>query len=73
MDNFRLKLPSNPIERQELAKMANLMWDMLDDMKESDSDGYRKFISRQLKEGAEHFSPPKPAFSFSTQLVSVFM
>jgi hypothetical protein len=65
-----LKMPKGSSDDGEMGRMANLIWEMLDDMKLNNPDGYQQFISRQLKEGFETLSPPKPAMCIKTIVVS---
>ncbi|KAI7800791.1 PIH1 domain-containing protein 2 [Triplophysa rosa] len=41
-------------------QQVNQFWSILDDMSAKNPEEYRKFIERQLREGAELYSPPQP-------------
>ncbi|XP_051535856.1 PIH1 domain-containing protein 2 [Myxocyprinus asiaticus] len=41
-------------------QQVNQFWSMLDDMSQNSPEEYRTFIERQLREGAELYSPPQP-------------
>ncbi|KAH9503831.1 PIH1 domain-containing protein 2 [Bulinus truncatus] len=43
-----------------MAKKAQQIWAMLDDMAENDPSSYRKFIDQQIKDGKESMAPPSP-------------
>lgn len=38
---------------ESMKKQANQLWKMLDDMADSDPDGYKKFIDTNMKKGME--------------------
>lgn len=48
------------LDSDGLKTQAQHIWSMLDDMAANDPAAYRKFIDRQMKEGKEAMSPPKP-------------
>ncbi|KAM9469577.1 PIH1 domain-containing protein 2 isoform 1-T1 [Clarias gariepinus] len=39
---------------------VNDFWSMLDEMAQNNPDEYNNFIARQMRDGAEYFSPPEP-------------
>ncbi|KAF5899846.1 PIH1 domain-containing protein 2, partial [Clarias magur] len=39
---------------------VNDFWSMLDEMAQNNPDEYKTFIARQMRDGAEYFSPPEP-------------
>lgn len=41
-------------------QQVSQLWSMLDDMSAKDPEEYRKFIERQLREGADMYSTPQP-------------
>ncbi|KAL4647485.1 PIH1 domain-containing protein 2 isoform X2 [Arapaima gigas] len=45
------------------------LWSMLDEMSESDPEGYRTFIQHQLKEGTDFYSPPQPKYCLQTRIL----
>jgi hypothetical protein len=51
-----------------IAKKAENFWSMLNNMAESDPDGYRKFIDKTLKEGKEMMKPPEAHMCIKTIL-----
>ena len=64
-------MPFHSGENGEMGRMANLIWETLDDMKLDNPDGYRQFMSRHLKEGFEAMSPPRPAMCIKTKVVGI--
>ncbi|XP_053729609.1 PIH1 domain-containing protein 2 isoform X1 [Synchiropus splendidus] len=42
----------------EVLQQVCSLWSMMDDLCQSDPEGYRTFIQQQVKAGAEHNSPP---------------
>lgn len=47
---------------EPMKKAAENVWKMLDQMAEKSPEEYKTFVDQQLKEGAEMFTPPQPAF-----------
>ncbi|KAM9852888.1 PIH1 domain-containing protein 2 [Aulostomus maculatus] len=45
------------------------LWDMLDDLSQSDPEAYRNFIGKQMKAGAEFMVPPKLHSCLCTQIL----
>ncbi|XP_023681764.1 PIH1 domain-containing protein 2 [Paramormyrops kingsleyae] len=48
---------------------AEQLWAMLDDMADSDPEGYRAFIRRQLQEGADFCTRPEPKYCLRTRIL----
>ena len=46
----------------DLRKVAERVWNTLDDLAERDPEEYKKFIDQQLKEGAQAQQNPQPVF-----------
>lgn len=44
---------------QDVLRQVNQFWSMLDDLSENDAAGYRKFIEKQMKKGADFTAPPE--------------
>ncbi|XP_074535506.1 PIH1 domain-containing protein 2 isoform X2 [Halichoeres trimaculatus] len=44
---------------EDVLEQVNQFWSMLDDLSENDPASYRKFIDKQMKEGAEFSAPPE--------------
>ena len=55
----------------EMLKVAEKMWEMLDHLAETDPEEYKKFIDQQIKEGHEMFSPPEPVFCLRSEVLGV--
>ncbi|XP_046857649.1 PIH1 domain-containing protein 2-like isoform X2 [Xenia sp. Carnegie-2017] len=49
-----------------LLQQADSVWKMLDDLADTDPDGYRKFIDNIMKEEKEYWKPPEPVFCLKT-------
>lgn len=52
----------------EFVKQAQHIWSMLDELADSDPEGYSKFINSNLKQGKEAMAPPKPYMCVCTDL-----
>nr|XP_055052238.1 PIH1 domain-containing protein 2 [Misgurnus anguillicaudatus] len=50
-------------------QQLNKFWSMLDDMSENNLEEYKNFIERQLREGAEFYSPPEPHACIRTNVL----
>ncbi|XP_045930565.1 PIH1 domain-containing protein 2 isoform X2 [Micropterus dolomieu] len=50
-------------------QQVNHFWSMLDDLSQNDPDAYRKFIEKQMKEGAEFSAPPEVHSCLCTEIV----
>lgn len=46
----------------DFQKTAESVWNALDKLSEKNPEEYKRFIDKQLKEGAESLSPPQPAY-----------
>lgn len=55
----------------DMLQQADSVWRMLNDLADTDPEGYKKFIDKTMKEGSQQFKPPQPCFCVSTTLVSV--
>ncbi|XP_070548593.1 PIH1 domain-containing protein 2-like [Ptychodera flava] len=55
---------------EDIMKQAQHIWNMLDELADSDPDAYKKFIDSKVKEGGEMFAPPKPFMCVETDLLS---
>lgn len=44
---------------EDVLRQVNQFWSMLDDLSENDAAGYRKFIEKQMKSGADFTAPPE--------------
>ena len=53
-----------------LLQQADSLWKMLDDLAETNPEGYKKLIDNVIKEQKEHWKPPEPVFCFRTVKVS---
>uniref|UniRef100_A0A8D2Q763 PIH1 domain-containing protein 2 n=1 Tax=Varanus komodoensis TaxID=61221 RepID=A0A8D2Q763_VARKO len=51
-----------------LAKVTQL-WTMLDDMAESNPEGYRQFMREQLKDVKQYYAPPEPFLCLEARIV----
>lgn len=51
-------------KNEALLAQAESLWKMLDDMAETNPDGYKKLMDNVIKEQREHFKPPEPVFCF---------
>lgn len=49
-----------------LLQQADSVWKMLDDLADTDPDGYRKLIDNIMKEEKEYWKPPEPVFCLKT-------
>lgn len=52
-----MEVPGSP---NAVLQQVNQLWSMLDDMSVNSPEGYRKFIEKQMREGADYCSPPQP-------------
>jgi hypothetical protein len=53
-----------------LLEQADSLWKMLDDLAETNPEGYKKLIDNVIKEQKEHWKPPEPVFCFRTVKVN---
>ena len=60
---------SSSSENHDLLGVAQKVWDALDHLAENDPEEYKKFVSKQLKEGAEAMSIPEPVFCLRCNMV----
>lgn len=58
------------MDSASLINQANSVWQMLNDLADSDPEAYKKLMDKTLKEGSEDFKPPQPSFCISTVMVS---
>ncbi|XP_041669116.1 PIH1 domain-containing protein 2 [Cheilinus undulatus] len=54
---------------EDVLQQVNHFWSMLDELSENDPASYRKFIEKQMKEGAKFSSPPELDSSLCTDIV----
>lgn len=52
---------SNPLFNQ-----ADALWKILDDLAETNPEGYTKFMEKFLREHEDWVKPPEPVFCFRT-------
>ncbi|XP_043935409.1 PIH1 domain-containing protein 2 [Protopterus annectens] len=57
------------LSQQDLLAHVNQLWTMLDDLAESNHEGYQRFIERHLKEGMEHMAPPEAHSCVQTRIL----
>ncbi|XP_034557601.1 PIH1 domain-containing protein 2 isoform X2 [Notolabrus celidotus] len=53
---------------KDVLQQVNQFWSMLDDLSENDPEFYRKFIEKQMKDGAEFSAPPELDSSLCTEI-----
>jgi len=61
---------ADKMDSASLINQANSVWQMLNDLADSDPEAYKKLMDKTLKEGSEDFKPPQPSFCISTVMVS---
>ncbi|XP_066534199.1 PIH1 domain-containing protein 2 isoform X2 [Hoplias malabaricus] len=49
-----------PVSQRDVLQRVDQFWSLLDEMSQNSPGAYKTFIERQLQQGVEHFSPPKP-------------
>ena len=49
-----------------LLEQADSLWKILDDLAETNPEGYKKLMDKIMKEQKEHWKPPEPVFCFRT-------
>lgn len=54
---------------EDVLRQANQFWSVLDDLCQNDPAAYRKFIEKQMKEGAEFSAPPQLHSCLRTEIV----
>ncbi|XP_044059775.1 PIH1 domain-containing protein 2 [Siniperca chuatsi] len=54
---------------EDILQQVNQFWSMLDDLSQNDPTAYRKFIEKQMKEGAESSAPPELDSCLCTEIV----
>lgn len=59
----------NSASSKEALRQLDQFWSMLDDLCESDPAAYRRFIEKQMKEGAEYSSPPEIHTCLRTEIL----
>lgn len=52
-----------------LLTQVTQFWNLLDDLAESNPEGYQKFIQQQLKEGKELCAAPEPQLCLQTRIL----
>uniref|UniRef100_A0A8C5V5Z8 PIH1 domain containing 2 n=1 Tax=Microcebus murinus TaxID=30608 RepID=A0A8C5V5Z8_MICMU len=52
-----------------LLTQVTQFWNLLDDLAESDPEGYEKFIQQQLKEGKQLYAAPEPQLCLQTKIL----
>ncbi|XP_043847841.1 PIH1 domain-containing protein 2 isoform X1 [Dromiciops gliroides] len=52
-----------------LLTQVTQLWNLLDDLAESDPEGYGKFIQHQLKEGEKYCAAPEPQLCLQTKIL----
>lgn len=53
----------------DVLRQADQLWSVLNDLSENDPAAYRRFIEKQMKEGADFSSPPELHCSLRTELL----
>ena len=53
---------------RDMMKQAQHFWSMLDELAETDSDAYKRFIEQNLQKGREELAPPTPWRCLRTHL-----
>eukprot|EP00128_Syssomonas_multiformis_P018796 Colp12_sorted_trinity150504_noHs@30402 len=69
MEFLKTAIPQNE-SQPGLMQDAQKIWEMLDELADSDPDAYKRFMEKQLKQGKEAFkalAPPTPGFAFETR------
>lgn len=54
---------------EDVLRQVNQFWSVLDDLCQNDPAAYRKFIEKQMKEGAEFSAPPQLHSCLHTEIV----
>lgn len=54
---------------EDVLRQVNQFWSVLDDLCQNDPAAYRKFIEKQMKEGAEFSAPPQLHSCLRTEIV----
>lgn len=54
---------------EDVLQQVNQFWSMLDDLSENDPEAYRRFIQKQVKDGAELTSPPELDSCLRTEML----
>ncbi|XP_053438481.1 PIH1 domain-containing protein 2-like [Nycticebus coucang] len=57
------------ISSKGLFTQVTQLWNLLDDLAESDPEGYKKFIQQQLKEGKQFCAAPEPHLCLQTKIL----
>uniref|UniRef100_A0A2K6GCQ2 PIH1 domain containing 2 n=1 Tax=Propithecus coquereli TaxID=379532 RepID=A0A2K6GCQ2_PROCO len=57
------------ISSKGLLTQVTQFWNLLDDLAESDPEGYEKFIQQQLKEGKQLCAAPEPQLCLQTKIL----
>ncbi|KAF6105502.1 PIH1 domain containing 2 [Phyllostomus discolor] len=52
-----------------LLTQVNQLWNLLDDLAESNPESYKKFIQQQLKEGKQLCAAPEPQLCLQTRIL----
>lgn len=60
------------VSSTDVLRQVDHFWSMLDDLCLNDPVAYRKFIEKQLKEGAEFCAPPEIHCCLRTEIVVSF-
>ncbi|XP_037631555.1 PIH1 domain-containing protein 2 isoform X1 [Sebastes umbrosus] len=53
----------------DVLQQVNQFWSILDDFSQNDPEAYRRFIEKQVKEGAEFSAPPQLHSSLCTEIL----
>ncbi|XP_010890508.2 PIH1 domain-containing protein 2 [Esox lucius] len=57
------------IAAKDILQPVNQFWSMLDDLSQNDPQSYQMFMKKQMKQGADYFSPPQPDCCICTDLL----
>ena len=53
-------------KKDPFLEQADSLWKMLDDLADTNPEGYKKLIDNVIKEQKECWKPPEPVFCFRT-------
>lgn len=54
---------------EDILQQVNQFWSMLDDLSENDPEAYRRFIQKQVEDGADFTSPPELDACLRTEML----
>ncbi|XP_046892486.1 PIH1 domain-containing protein 2 [Hypomesus transpacificus] len=54
---------------KDVLQQVNQFWSLLDDMSQNDPQRYQMFVRRQIKDGADFYSPPEPDYCLRTEIL----